>query len=683
MTDSDIDVDPAEGVSFGGLVEEQAIDERDDRELTRSLRSFFNAADRVVTMMRVYPVGHPLLDGLIGGLHSQLSSILDTEGSVFVNLDATELTTNQGTSCFSEATSEKDEFIWYAPYSDGLLQLEFRDGLDVDELRAFLRVINRASTGAIRSDDDTVTLLWELQLEGIQYFAVEGFVDAGQLEDFGERTEQEAIDLLADAAVAPDGEEANELHALFDDIELRHLDLFTRMQVEANARVIVPELKDQDLAYAFAVQPELVGRLTDEWMKGADLEYRLIEALLSVIRVAPESEGALRASEMIKSLVIQLLESESFEQAVRILQLLHDRRDLFIETEIDPLGELIERLSDPMQIEALVHTFQRRPADRDALTNLFELLGHGTVLQRILGLLADPERKVVALSQLVDIVFVLVDETTESMVTAPDFVNESIYLRRLMSELADRDFVEWRPTSRLIRKAIDDDDPEVRELGLMLDHPCWDDVGLAQNYLVPMADDPDERIRKLALEQLGDKHPELFRNAIRDTILARKMGDRSHAELRFLMRVFMESSSQAVDYLRSLLDTKGWIGRGNKEFAKMAAAILIEAGDEEAIATIRAACDSLLTSPELKKSYERSLRRFAATPSTADASPVPPAKDEAPEAPAIVAPSPSAGGRKPTPAEEGPIVHEIDEEELGELENGISVPWWDEKEEDS
>jgi hypothetical protein len=680
----------SDALDVDGLADERQVDTGAGTKLASELASFFNAVDRVVTMMRVYPMGHPLLDGLIDNLHSRLSAILEREDAIFVNLDATELTTADGIPCFSEELAEKDEFIWYAPYSDGLLQLEFRRGLEADELRSFLRVINRAAVDAIFSDDDTVTLLWELQLDHIKYFAVEGFVDAGELEDFGERTEQEAVDLIADAAIEPNGAEAGELDVLFDNLNIAHLDLFTRMQVEANAKVIVPELRDQDLAYAFAVDESLVDRLCDEWMEGSELEYRLIEALLSVIRVAPGTAGASRAAEMIESLVLELLESQSFQQAVRILELLHERRELFFDTEVDPLGELVTKLSDPMQIEALVNIFQRRPGERESITRLFLLLGRDNVLQQILGLLADDDRNVVALPQLVDIIFELVDESTETLITAPKYVEQSTYLRRLMSELPDRDFVDWRPTTRLIRRAIDDPDPEVRELGLMLDHPCWDDAGLAQNYLVPMADDADERIRKLALEQLGDKHPELFQEAIRDTILARKMGGRGHAELRFLMRVFLESSPDAPEYLRSLLDTKGWIGKGSREFAKMAAAILIESGDQAGIAKIQEACDSLLTSPELKRSYESSLRRFGGESSVTDATAVPvsePSLDESSRA------KPTSGGpldpipfdldSEPEPASQPPQPSEPSEPDPDGLDDGISVPWWDESEEDA
>ena len=43
---------------------------------------------------------------------------------------------------------------------------------------------------------------------------------------------------------------------MFNNLNLPHVDLFTRMQIEANAKSITSELKDADLAYAFGVTEE-------------------------------------------------------------------------------------------------------------------------------------------------------------------------------------------------------------------------------------------------------------------------------------------------------------------------------------------------------------------------------------------------------------------------------------------
>ncbi len=602
-----------ESVSFGGLIDDQEQEKRDDRQLATELGAFFNAIDRVVTMMRVYPYGHPLLDELSEHLLARIQPTLDRDGRIIFNIDAQQLTTTTGRTVYSQDLAEKGTYIWYVAYSDGLLQVEIRDGVEVEPLITFLRVIERAARGEIHSDDDTVTMLWEQQFQDISYFAVEGFVDGGVLEDFGERTENEAVDMIVESALDPSGKDADDLTNMFDNLSIAHLDLFTKMQIQANARIVVPELKDADLAYAFAVDTKLIDKLHSEWMAGADLEYRLIEALLAIIRVAPASAGAKRASEMISNVLHQLLDNQQYEQAVRMLELLKDRRELFTGADNDPLGELVEKLSDPMQVDALINLFQRGKHSK-AMMGLFRLLGHVQVTKQVLGLLSNPKRQVVALRQLTDLLFDLYDDEVEGLYTLPEFTKQSIYLRRLLSELTHHDYLEWKPAVRLIRKALDDSDATVRELALGVAHPCWDDTSLATSYLQPMANDVDERIRKLALGLLSERHPTLFRASIHDTILARKMGDRSAGELRYLMRLLLQHEGPAE--LKKLLELRGWFGGDAVEYAKMAAVVLIESGDAESIALIESKIGQFLTAPALKKSFSASLKRLTGARAT-------------------------------------------------------------------
>lgn len=601
-----------------GLVDEHEQDASEDRQLVGDLSAIFNTIDRVVTMMRVYPLGHPLLDDLASQLLARMQPTLDRETNIIFNVDAKSLQTIDGVEFFSQQLADKAQYIWYAPYADGMLQVKIDDTVPREELVAFLRVVERAARGDIASDDDTVTLMWEQQFKHISYFAVEGFVDSGTLEQFGDLTEQDAVELIVNAALEPGGESADSLGALFDNTSLGHIDLFTRMQVEANAAIIPPELKDSDLAYAFAVGEELLANLNEEWASGADLEYRLIEALLAIIRVAPTSDGAQRAAEMITTVIQQMLDNQLYPPAVRMLELLHDRRELFVGAAMDPLGELVTKLSDPMQIEALVNIFQVNKATRPSIARLFRLLGRTQVAKQVLNLLADPKRTVVALRELVELLLELNTPEVEPLFTQPALLKQSIYLRRMLSELGGVNFREFAPTTRLIRKALDDEDPQVRELALDLDHPCWNDPEIAAKYLQPMATDPNEGIRRLALKLLGEKHPPLFYECIKDTVMARKLGDRSLAEVRYLMRIVIDNGG--AEHLRALVDVRGWFGGDAIEYAKMAAAVLIEAGDADGIALVQAKARHVLTAPALKKSYQTSLERFLAPAPDAPAS---------------------------------------------------------------
>lgn len=592
--------------------------------LGHDLRMLFNMFDRLVTMLRVYPRGHPLLDEIAAQIESRFNTTFEDYSDAFeVIVDATALMTEDETEFFSRELSDKEQYIWYNPYSDGMLGLTFSQGITGREILDFLGVIDRSAQGIIPANDDSVTLMWELDLPHIDYYAVEGFADGGAVETFEGMTEPDAIRLVADGIEEPGGDAAKRLFAMFENVDLRHVDIFTRIQLRAEKELNVPEIREDDLTYAFIVDQELIDQLGHEWREGVDLEYRLIEALLSIIRGAPRSDAADRASEMIITITRQLLDRQKFTQATRILELLHDRRELFTDPEVDPLGRLIDDLSDPLQLEALIHTLQKNPEQRGPIVKLLLLLGPDLVQRQVLNLIADDSRNVVAMSQLMDVVIEATTPHNEHQILHKELLAKPTYLRRLLRELSGRAPGEFSPTPRLLRAALLSDDLEVTEAGLKIDHPVWSDQVIAEKYLIPMARRHEEEIRKYAMERLSEYHPKTFRNVIRETIEARDSQGRTFAEVRFLMRMYLESNEEeAVADLRSMLDVKGWLSKSKRDFAKMAAAVLIERGDDVALEKVRQAADSRWTASDLKLSYSTTLKRYARTDVTVKEEPV-------------------------------------------------------------
>lgn len=600
-------------------------DDRGGNDFSRvghDLKTIFNMFDRLVTMMRVYPRGHPILDEIGDQIEKRFKQAFEDHGDHFeVMVDATALMTSDETEFFSRELSDKQQFIWYNAYSDGLLTLNFFEGLTTVEILDFLGVIDRSAQGVIASDDDTVTLLWELDLPHLSYEAVEGFADGGAVETFEGMNEPDAVQLIADGIEDPDGDSARRLVHMFENVNLQHVDIFTRMQIRAEQELNVPEIREQDLAYAFVVDQGLIEKLSSEWHEGVDLEYRLIEALLSIIRGAPGSEAAGRASEMIVAIAHQLLDRAMYREASRILELLHDRRELFSNSELDPLGELIDELSDPLRLEALINILQKRPAKRDVILQLLLLLGPDRVQLQVLRLLSDDSSKVVAASQLMDIVVEATTAENEHQILNPELTQKPIYLRRILRELGNREAESFSPTPRLIRAALGSEDLETTSAALKIEHPLWSDERIAEEFLIPLAMREEEEIRKYAMERLSEFHPRTFENVIRESIQNRDSQGRSFAEVRFLMRMYLESNeTEARPALREMIAVKGWLSESERDFAKMAAAVLIERGDAEALKMVEKASESVWVNPDLKRSFSTTLKRFARHSETSEVS---------------------------------------------------------------
>ena len=137
-------------LSVDGVIEEQQQEKRLDQRIASELGTIFNQLDRLVTMMRVYPKGHPILDEIAQGIISRIRQAIATFGDLEVNLGATELQTAGGTAFFSATQSERQQFIYYNTYADGVIRIDFHEGVSSKDLQDFLGVVNRASQGGNR-----------------------------------------------------------------------------------------------------------------------------------------------------------------------------------------------------------------------------------------------------------------------------------------------------------------------------------------------------------------------------------------------------------------------------------------------------------------------------------------------------------------------------------------------------
>ncbi len=601
----------------GGLFDKQelgtAIDELEAEKrkfdfVASALEGVFGQIDRALTMMRVYPKNHPLVDSLVDQVILKFDPIFEVEDDVVVRVDAMQLTSEWGHVVAEQNSVEKKEFIWYGAYADGIIQFEFHKGLEGDELQKLLWLINNSALGKISTDDDSVTLLWELNLEKIKYFAVEGFVDGGTLDDFDGRTEPEATALIADAA--EDRNLREDLSNLFSDLNEIHVDLFTRMQVEAQTKIPEIEMRDKDVEYTFQVSGTALKQVLDEWDSTADLEYRLIEALLGVIRAAPASEGAKKAGDIIISVTHQLIDREMWGGAVKVMKLLDSRRSELAERGFDPVDHVLTELSDPVRLDALLNGFQKNGLQREGLRELLLLLDHDGVQKQIIQILSDANRKIVGLKWLFLLLKDVTNDTNSPNIYDAKTVKKGAYLERLLSQLEGSEHKTWQPVARILLQAIQSQKSETLTSALKVEHSFWRDPKIAEKHIMGLATHKEQDLRKMALKILSKNHKDIFAKTIKQNVMSKDFSGRSKGEVRFLMRTFMDTTPDATSELRKLIKTRGWGGQDGRDFAMIAAGILLKASDDEARKIVKAYSGSMLTHAGLKKDYSSLLKKY-------------------------------------------------------------------------
>lgn len=599
---------PGQKETIGGIIDEFEAEKRHFEFVAKALQNVFSQIDRALTMMRVYPKNHPLVDNLIQQVVEKFDPIFEVEEDVIIRVNADELTSEWGHVVHSKSSSEKNTFVWYSSYADGIIQFEFHKGLGANELQRFLWLINRSTADEITSDDDTVTLLWELNLKKVKYFAVEGFVDGGSIEAFDKRTEPEALALVADAAENPSA--PSELDEIFSNINTIHVDLFTRMQIESQLKLPHMELRDQDLEYAFLVNATNLKDVIDEWISSADLEYRLIEALLSVIRTAPASVGAEKAGEIIMAVTHQLIDREMWDDAVKVMKLLDARRSHFVDKGFDPLGIVLEELSDPTRLDALLNGFQKNALLRSELQELLLLLDHDKLQTQVILVIGNKDRNLIGLKWLFLLLKSATNRSNTKNIYAPAILKNPVYLQRMLSILVDEAHTHWQPASRLILAALEHKKKEIQLLALNIEDNIWKDPRIGEKYLTNFSNHVDEDLRKRALKLLREYHKELFKKAVKDNVLSKKFTEKSIGEIRFLMRMFIDICDDGPAKLRDMIKIRGWSSVHARNLAVIAAEVLMKRNDADAKKIIKSYRESRLTHTELRDSYAKILIKY-------------------------------------------------------------------------
>ena len=304
------------------------------------------------------------------------------------------------------------------------------EGLTTKELMNLIDVIVRVNAGNVGEDDDTTTLLWELDAPHVDFESLEGFVDGGVIDDLG-CTEPEAVDHVVELALNPDDDNPLLGSMFVSGMSGDDLDVFTRMHLQTADRMSMPRMADDDIAYAFGIDREAMRKLLDEWGSGLNLEYRLIETLLSIIRTAPKSSAGEKASTIITQVTMHLLDKEEIHGVVVILRLLQARRKLLSLAKADPLANLVERLTAPFQLEATLNLFEKEPEKRDDIATMLMLLSPSKVQAHLLTVLTR-EGQVPNEDTLVMILRKVTSEEMEMALTSGEILKSAAYLRRML-----------------------------------------------------------------------------------------------------------------------------------------------------------------------------------------------------------------------------------------------------------
>jgi hypothetical protein len=161
---------------------------------TGPVKEASGAAGKVVSHLLIarknlslYPENHTVCMNTLAQFHAQLQAYLHTYGDMRLEIESDKITTG-GETVHAEPTEEGA--LPFILFRDGIRWLTFTPGIEADELKDFLSVLNKYNIISNASEGDIVTAFWERKFTHITYevadFSWGDGQDAGNTPSFDE-----------------------------------------------------------------------------------------------------------------------------------------------------------------------------------------------------------------------------------------------------------------------------------------------------------------------------------------------------------------------------------------------------------------------------------------------------------------------------------------------------------------
>ena len=158
------------------VLERKQLEINDDQlngEGLKSAKALVQTFLQAVKGYRLYDTGHPTLLKFMEHLKKNFARYFEEFPSFSLQIGEHQLFYHGNVVYESDDVKESLAFVFFR---DGIRELRFHRGLEVEELLDFLNAVRR-SDAVNRMEDDLVTLLWEKDFSHIGYLATDEFLD--------------------------------------------------------------------------------------------------------------------------------------------------------------------------------------------------------------------------------------------------------------------------------------------------------------------------------------------------------------------------------------------------------------------------------------------------------------------------------------------------------------------------
>jgi HEAT repeat protein len=251
---------------------------QDVKELIRDL-------EKAKKNIRMYPSNNPVYVKTIDNLYGKISNLLDHSGELILKFKQYEIL-HDGAPVYKNKDKHSSLAMFF--FKDGIRELTLKKGITRDETRELMEVIS-AEFDEENPEDDLVTLLWDCELQHVNYVVDNTFL----LED--ENYQQKAVENLKQNAAG-----SSEILGAYG--ESAHMPEVAVMDV--------PAFTDEDLNKI----------LEEKESDPAENTRKLLNLLLEILTQAESDEEYKTIKDIVKAIIKYSAKHESVTDLVYIIE---------------------------------------------------------------------------------------------------------------------------------------------------------------------------------------------------------------------------------------------------------------------------------------------------------------------------------------------------------------------------
>ncbi|MFC2166363.1 HEAT repeat domain-containing protein [Acidobacteriota bacterium] len=140
---------------------------------SNKVKDIIQALTKAYSALKIYPIENPAVISTTMAFSEKLLNFLSEYGELNIGIHEFSLAFKEE---IIHTAGEKKKSLPFLLYKDGMRELSFHDGIDLEELGEFLETI-KTNADLPEEESDIINSLWEKDFAHVRYFALDDFLD--------------------------------------------------------------------------------------------------------------------------------------------------------------------------------------------------------------------------------------------------------------------------------------------------------------------------------------------------------------------------------------------------------------------------------------------------------------------------------------------------------------------------